>query len=94
MTRETAGMKPSVRKFTISAMAVGIIVGPRMELIPFWYSLSDPAISLVFVVMLFIATVIVPYPRIIAISPYAGRRGNLRVMFTLLYARLVCGLYH
>ncbi len=54
-------------------MAVGIIVGPWMPQMPFWFSLSGPSIALVFVVITVLAIpIILAYGELTAMLPFAG----------------------
>lgn len=55
------------------AMAVGIIVGPWMPQMPFWFSLSGPSISLVFLIIMVLAVpIILAYGELTSMLPFAG----------------------
>jgi len=66
-------LKPKIGKFAMLAMAVGIIVGPWMPQMPFWFSLSGPSVSLVFVVITILAIpIVLAYGELTAMLPFAG----------------------
>jgi len=68
---------PKIGKLAMLAMAVGIIVGPWMPQMPFWFSLSGPSISLAFlVIMVAIVPVILVYGELTAMLPFAGGEYN------------------
>ncbi len=73
MAESTKRLKPRIGKFAMLAMAVGIIVGPWMPQMPFWFSLSGPSISLVFIVITLLAIpIVLAYGELTAMLPYAG----------------------
>jgi APA family basic amino acid/polyamine antiporter len=70
-------LKPKIGKYAMLSMAVGIIVGPWMPQMPFWFSLSGPSISLAFVViMILVIPIILVYGELTAMLPFAGGEYN------------------
>jgi APA family basic amino acid/polyamine antiporter len=70
-------LKPKIGKFAMLCMAVGIIVGPWMPQMPFWFSLSGPSISLVFLVIMILAVpIILAYGELTAMLPFTGGAYN------------------
>ena len=77
MTEQSRRLKPKIGKFAMLAMAVGIIVGPWMPQMPFWFSLSGPSISLVFIVIMILAIpIVLAYGELTAMLPFAGGEYN------------------
>ena len=77
MTDQAKRLKPKIGKFAMLSMAVGIIVGPWMPQMPFWFSLSGPSISLVFLVIMILAIpIILVYGELTAMLPFAGGEYN------------------
>ncbi len=73
MADHATRLKPRIGRFAMLAMAVGIIVGPWMPQMPFWFSLSGPSISLVFLVVMILAIpIILAYGELTAMLPFAG----------------------
>lgn len=59
------------------AMAVGIIVGPWMPQMPFWFSLTGPSIALVFLIITVLSIpIILSYSELTAMLPFAGGAYN------------------
>ncbi len=77
MAEQVKRLKPKIGKFAMLAMAVGIIVGPWMPQMPFWFSLSGPSISLVFIVIMILAIpIVLAYGELTAMLPFAGGEYN------------------
>lgn len=77
MAEQAKRLKPKIGKFAMLSMAVGIIVGPWMPQMPFWFSLSGPSISLVFLVIMILAIpIILAYGELTAMLPFAGGEYN------------------
>ena len=80
MTKQEGGhelLKPKVGQIAMLAMAVGIIVGPWMPQMPFWFSLSGPSIALAFIVIMLLAVpIIFAYGELTAMLPFAGGEYN------------------
>ena len=70
-------LKPKVGIIMMLAMAVGIIVGPWMPQMPFWFSLSGPSIALAFIIIMVLAVpIIFAYGELTAMLPFAGGEYN------------------
>jgi len=77
MANQVKRLKPKIGKFAMLTMAVGIIVGPWMPQMPFWFSLSGPSISLVFIVITILAIpIVLAYGELTAMLPFAGGEYN------------------
>jgi APA family basic amino acid/polyamine antiporter len=77
MADQAGRLKPKIGKFAMLSMAVGIIVGPWMPQMPFWFSLSGPSISLVFIVIMVLAIpIVLAYGELTAMLPFAGGEYN------------------
>lgn len=70
-------LKPKIGQIAMLAMAVGIIMGPWMPQMPFWFSLSGPSIALVFLVLIVLAIpIIFTYAELTAMLPFADGQYN------------------
>ena len=80
MVSEVTGrklLKPKVGVILMLAMAIGIIMGPWMPQMPFWFMLSGPSIALAFmVIMLLCIPIIFTYGELTAMLPFAGGEYN------------------
>lgn len=73
MANHETRLKPKIGRIAMLAMAVGIIVGPWMPQMPFWFSLSGPSIALVFIIVMLLAIpIILAYSELTAMLPFAG----------------------
>ena len=80
MASETIGrklLKPKVGMILMLAMAVGIIMGPWMPQMPFWFMLSGPSIAIAFIVIMLLSIpIIFTYGELTAMLPFAGGEYN------------------
>jgi amino acid transporter len=66
-------LKPKVGMLVMLFMAVGIIAGPWMPQMPFWFSLSGPSIMLAFLAIALLSVpIIFTYGELVAMLPFSG----------------------
>jgi len=66
-------LKPKVGMLLMLFMAVGIIAGPWMPQMAFWFSLSGPSIALAFLIIMVLAIpIIFCYGELVAMLPFSG----------------------